>query len=58
MQRRIQRPGTDVVTVSSQLLGDPGAVDLSLGGVMQDVQLDGAAIEGTHGVRLRASRPD
>lgn len=48
VQRGIQRAGTDAMTVSSELLGDPGAVDLVFGGVVQDVQLDGATVEGTH----------
>ena len=37
------------MAVSRELLGDPGAVDLALGGVMEHVQLHGAAVERAHG---------
>ena len=44
------------MTVPPELLGDPGSVDLTFSGVMQHVQLHGAAVERSHGIRLRASR--
>lgn len=44
------------MTVASELLGHPRAVDLAPGGVVEHMHLHGAAIEGAHALRLRASR--
>ncbi|MDT5351472.1 MAG: hypothetical protein QOJ56_4, partial [Mycobacterium sp.] len=38
VQHRTQRAGADVVAMTRQFLGQPGAVDLLDRGVMQDVQ--------------------
>ena len=37
------------MTVAGELLGDPGAVDLTFSGVMEHVQLHGPTIERAHG---------
>lgn len=49
MQRGVQRAGADAMTVAGELLGDPGAVDLTFSGVMEHVQLHGPTIERAHG---------
>jgi glycerate-2-kinase len=58
VQRGVQRAGTDAVTVSGELPGDPRSVDLSFRSVVQHVYLHGAAVKGAHVVRLRGGRPE
>ena len=58
VQGRVQRAGTDVMTVSGELFGDPGPVDFALGSMVEHVQLHSTAVERAHEIRLRASRRD
>ncbi len=45
------------MTVPRKLLGDPGAVDLALSGVMEHVQLHGAAVERAHASQATGVAP-
>ena len=45
MQGGIEGAGADVIAVAGQLGGQPGAVDVVFGGVVQDVQPDRPALK-------------
>lgn len=45
VQGRIQRPWADPVAMAGELVAEPGSMHTGFAGVMEDVQLDGAAQE-------------